>query len=74
MVRRWFYLMLGFSFPTFWAFHSIGTLKILYQPIQWIASTEKTGWPSFITANLLYAVIIVIFEVIYRVRKEISPE
>lgn len=74
MLRRWFYLLLGFTFPFFWAFHDSGVLRVLYAPLQKLASTSSTGWPSFITAGLLYTIIGVIFEVMYRLRKNISPE
>ncbi|MDH3328394.1 MAG: hypothetical protein OEM01_04105 [Desulfobulbaceae bacterium] len=74
MVRRWFYVLLGFTFPFFWAVHAAGTLKVLYYPLQLIASTTVTGWPSFVTASLLYAVVAVVFEITHRTRKNLSPE
>jgi len=74
MVRRWFYLLLGFSFPFFWAFHAAGTMKVLYYPIQVIASTDNTEWPSLLTACLLYSIITAVFEILYRTRKNLTPE
>ena len=74
MVRRWFYLLLGFTFPFFWALHAAGTLKILYYPLQAVTSTTATGWPSFVTTSLLYAGVVAVFELTYRTRKDISPE
>lgn len=74
MLRRWFYLVLGFTFPFFWAFHDAGMLKVLYSPLQLLASTSRTGWPSFVTAGLLYTAIAFIFEIMYRLRRNISPE
>lgn len=74
MLRRWFYLVLGFTFPFFWAFHDAGMLKVLYLPLQLLASTSRTGWPSFVTASLLYTSVALIFEIMHRVRKNISPE
>jgi hypothetical protein len=74
MLRRWFYLLLGFTFPFFWAFHDAGMLKVLYFPLQVLASTSSTGWPSFVTAFLLYLVLGMVFEIMYRIRKDISPE
>lgn len=74
MIRRWYYLLAGFTFPFFWAFHAAGKLKILYYPIQMMASTKSTGWPSFITATLLYLAVTVVFEIMYRTRKDLTPE
>ena len=74
MLRRWFYLLLGFTFPLFWAFHDAGMLKALYYPIQALASTSSTGWPSFISAVLLYLVVTACFEIMYRIRRSITPE
>jgi hypothetical protein len=74
MVRRWFYFLLGLTFPIFWTLHAAGTLKILYYPLQLLASTASTGWPSFISASLLYTVAALVFEIMYRSRKSITPE
>ncbi len=74
MARKWFYLLLGFTFPFFWAFHAAGALEVLYYPVQIIASTAGTGWPSLITASLLYAVIAIVFEIICRTRKNLTLE
>ncbi len=73
-MRKWFYLLLGFTFPFFWTFHATGMMKILYLPIQKLASTTSAGWPSFVSACLLYGISALIFELTYRVRKNLSPE
>jgi hypothetical protein len=66
--RRYYYLLLGFSFPIFWMLHCEGLMSGLYRPIQRLFSTERCGWPSFISAFLLYLIITAIFEVFVRVR------
>lgn len=73
-MRKWFYLLMGFTFPFFWTAHSMGKLKALYYPIQKIASTTSTGWPSFISASILYIIVGVVFEATYRARKNMEAE
>lgn len=62
LARRGFYMLLGFSFPFYWGFHMEGFANLLYRPIQVIAATESTIWPSFITAFLTYVGLIVLIE------------
>ena len=73
-MRKWFYLLLGFSFPFFWTAHSMGKMGVLYAPIQKLASTSSTGWPSFVSAAMLYIIFGVIFEVTYRARKSMETD
>lgn len=49
-------------------------MKVLYYPIQVIASTDNTEWPSLLTACLLYSIITAVFEILYRTRKNLTPE
>lgn len=72
-IRQGFYFMLSFSFPWFWLYHSAGLWAFLYAPIQAIAGTEATGWPSFFTAFLLYLVVAIIFEFAFRALKNAIP-
>jgi hypothetical protein len=72
-LRQGFYLLLGLTFPGFWVFHAAGKLSILYRPLQWLAETETTGWPSFISASLLYLAVTVVFEFLFRILKEYHP-
>ena len=73
-MRKWFYLITGILFSFFWTFHSMGKLKALYHPIQKIAGTTSTGWPSFITASLLFMVVGIVFEITYRARKNMEND
>ena len=73
LLRQGFYLLLGMSFPAFWIFHASGFWAVLYRPIQLLSGTNSTGWPSCITAALLYLVMIVAFECISRVLKNAHP-
>lgn len=72
-IRRGFYLILGFTFPGFWALHASGLVSVLYSPLQKLFSTEATGWPSFITACLLYIGMILLFELFSRAWKNVHP-
>ncbi len=72
-LRRAFYLLLGFTFPGFWLFHAGGLLASLYLPLQTLFHTKATGWPSFITASLLYIAAIILFEFLARVLKNARP-
>ena len=73
LLRQGFYLLLGMSFPAFWIFHASGFWALLYRPLQLISGTDATGWPSLVTAALLYLVLVVIFECLYRVLKNAHP-
>ena len=73
-MRKWFYLLMGFTFPFFWTFHSMGKMKVLYYPIQKMTSTTSTGWPSFVSASLLYIVVCIAFEATYRARKNMEKD
>ncbi len=72
-MRRGFYLILGFTFPGFWAFHASGLLSWLYSPLQNLFGIETTGWLSFFTASLLYIFLTVIFELFTRAWKNVHP-
>ena len=67
-------MLLGFSFPFYWGFHMEGFANLLYRPIQVIASTESTMWPSFITAFLTYAGLIVLIERLWRRKADLTNE
>ena len=72
-MRRGFYLILGLTFPGFWAFHAGGLLSVLYRPLQNLFGIETSGWLSFITACLLYTFLTVIFELFSRAWKNVHP-
>ncbi len=72
-MRRGFYLILGFTFPGFWAFHSSGLLSWLYLPLQNFFGIETTGWLSFFTACLLYIFLTVVFESFSKAWKNVHP-
>jgi len=72
-IRRGFYLFLGFTFPGFWLFHAGGLLSALYLPLQQLFHTKTTGWPSLITALLLYLATIVLFELCTRALRNVHP-
>jgi hypothetical protein len=61
------------SFPAFWIFHASGFWSVLYRPIQLLTGTRTTGWPSLITACLVYAAVAAVFECMYRVLKNAQP-
>lgn len=73
-LRRGFYLLLGFTFPFFWAFHATGFMAVLYRPLQHLFATAGTGWPSLVTASMLYCGAAGLFELLFRVRGDITPE
>ncbi len=54
--------MTGFTFPGFWMLHASGFWSVLYKPLQWMLHTQAVGWPSLITASLLYLCLIFCFE------------
>ena len=72
-MRRRFYLILGFTFPGFWTVHAGGLTSWLYRPLQVLCRTEATGWPSFITAGLIYTGLIVLFELFARAWSNTHP-
>ncbi|MGE4560789.1 MAG: hypothetical protein AB7E77_11350 [Desulfobulbus sp.] len=62
LLRRGFYLLVGFTFPGFWMLHASGLLDGLYKPLQMLFHTKAVGWPSLVTASLLYLGMIACFE------------
>lgn len=72
--RRGFYLLLGFTFPGFWAIHASGYASFLYSPLQKLFGIEGSGWLSFLTASFIYIGAAVIFEVCYQLIKNTRPE
>lgn len=72
-LRRGFYLIVGFTFPGFWMFHASGFGAALYRPIQTLFQSTAMGWPSLITAILLYLAAICCFEACWRLLKNTHP-
>ena len=72
-MRQLYYLMVGLTFPGFWAFHAEGYWAALYLPLQKLFHTTATGWPSFCSALLLYGVVTVLFELFRRARDNARP-
>ena len=70
LFRRGFYLLAGFTFPGFWALHASGLWAGLYMPLQRLCSVDGAGWPSFLTACLVYLAAIACFEGCYRLCKQ----
>ena len=73
-LRRSFYLLLGFTFPFFWALHAGGLMATLYRPIQYLFATSGSGWPSLLTTLALYCGAAGLFELLFRTRDDITPE
>ncbi len=73
LLRRGFYLIVGFTFPGFWMFHASGFYAHLYRPIQTLFHSPAIGWPSLITALLIYLAAIVCFEICYRLLQSSHP-
>ena len=73
LIRRGFYLIAGFTFPGFWMIHASGYGAIVYQPIQHYINTPAVGWPSLITATLIYLAAMVSFEACWRLLKNTRP-
>ncbi|PID71547.1 MAG: hypothetical protein CSA31_01950 [Desulfobulbus propionicus] len=73
ILRLFSYLFMGFTFPLFWMYHAAGLWSFLYKPIQLLLQLENNGWPSFITAFLLYAAGIAVLELIFRLLKNAHP-
>lgn len=65
-IRKIFYLLLGMTFPFFWALHYSGFMGYLYAPFMLLAGDKDVIWPSFITAGLLYFLATLFFEWLYR--------
>lgn len=72
-IRRGFYLLVGFTFPGFWVMHASGFMKSCYEPIQRIIGSESAGWPSFISASLIYLAVIIFYEGSYWLLKKHHP-
>lgn len=72
-LRRAFYLLVGLTFPGFWILHAAGFASFLYLPLQRLLHTRASGWPSLLTALLLYGAVIACFEALMRARKQIQP-
>ena len=64
LFRRGFYLLIGFTFPGFWALHASGFMDGLYTPIQRVFHTTSVSWPALISAGFLYFGAIVCFELL----------
>ncbi len=73
LFRRAFYLIVGLTFPGFWMVHAAGLGAFLYRPLQTFLHSKTTGWPSLITAVLLYMAVIVCFELCCRVFRSAQP-
>jgi len=73
LIRRGFYLIAGFTFPGFWMIHASGYGAIVYQPIQHFFHTATVGWPSLITATLIYLAAMGCFEACWRLLKNTRP-
>ncbi|MBM9536960.1 hypothetical protein [Desulfobulbus alkaliphilus] len=73
LIRRTFYLLIGLTFPAFWISHASGWGAFLYRPIQQLFATSASGWPSLISAGLLYLLLIFCFESLYRLLKQHRP-
>lgn len=74
IIRRGFYLILGFTFPGFWAIHASGYAAFLYTPLQKLFGIEGSGWLSLLTASLIYLAATVIFETCYQLLKNSRPQ
>lgn len=74
LLRRAFYLLIGFTFPGFWMLHASGWASGLYKPIQRLCATTAVGWPSLLTASLLYGALILCFEAIRLLAVRLSRE
>lgn len=74
-LKRTFYMLFGFTFPFFWAYHASGVADFLYRPIQFIAGTESRIWPAFITTFILYMGTIIMIQTVTRPKKRaFTPE
>ena len=73
IIRRGFYLIIGFTFPGFWMLHASGFWDFLYKPLQLMFHTAAIGWPSLATALICYGAAIFCFEVCWRLLREAQP-
>lgn len=73
ILRRGFYLIIGFTFPGFWMLHASGFGTFLYRPIQLMFHTSAIGWPSLVTALLCYSMAIFCFEACRRLMRGAQP-
>ena len=73
LLRRGFYLIVGFTFPGFWMLHASGFGAHLYRPIQQLFQTSAVGWPSLVTAASCYGAAILCFELCWRLIKDAQP-
>lgn len=73
LIRRGFYLILGITFPGFWAFHASGYAAFLYQPLQKLLGISGSGWLSLLTTTLIYSFTAVVFEVCYQLLHRNRP-
>lgn len=74
ILRRGFYLLIGFTFPGFWMLHASGFAAGLYKPVQILCATTAVGWPSLLTASLLYGGLVLCFETIRLLATRLSRE
>lgn len=74
ILRRGFYLLIGFTFPGFWMLHASGWAAGLYKPVQILFATTAVGWPSLLTASLLYGSLMLFFESIRLLAARLSRE
>lgn len=74
LLRRGFYLLIGFTFPGFWLLHASGLLAWLYHPLQRLFHTKAALWPSLITAVLLYLGVVLCFELLRGFLGNVSRE
>lgn len=73
LFRRAFYLAIGLTFPGFWVVHAAGFGAFLYRPLQSFFHSNAVGWPSLITALLLYMMAIICFETCFRLLRSAHP-
>ncbi|ADW17112.1 hypothetical protein Despr_0938 [Desulfobulbus propionicus DSM 2032] len=73
LLRRGFYLIVGCTFPGFWMLHASGFGAALFRPIQQWCHSTAVGWPSLVTAVLLYLTAICCFEFCWRLLKNTHP-
>ncbi len=63
-IRRFFYAVIGFSWPFFYLFHSAGMWDHIYRPF---TSQEPVGfWPPFLSSILIYGLAIILFELCHK--------
>lgn len=72
-MRQAFYLLLGFSFPWFWMFHSSGFWAGIYAPLLGFLGEGARTWLSLISALIIYILAAVVFETAFRLIKNARP-